>query len=264
MSRISVVLPLLLPEPFLATMTEFCLKALALNASGTNEVELVIVETGSDYFAGWMPGLKIQDPVKYLRFERGPDRNYVKDWNAGADAATGSFLVHIGNDVIVGKDWDVALMEPFQKYRDCGVTCTSALEFGSAPVGQAEPLPGVVVEGMYAPLMCFRKGWKFDEAYEGGYSDSDLIMRIYSEGLRAYRSYSSVCWHFGPMTTWKRAETDGGWGQVYRGEETFYERWSESPLMMYAMIRAGQVRYGQEHLARCARTPPEEKAAKRA
>ena len=189
-----------------------------------------------------------------------PDKTtYVKDWNAGADVANGEYLVHIGNDVIVGKDWDAALMEPFERFRDCGVSTTSALEFGSAPIGHRSPLPGIVVEGMFAPLMMFRKGWKFDEAYEGGYSDSDLIMRAYAEGLRAYRSYSSVCWHFGPMTTWNRADGDGGWGQVNRGEETFYKRWKGSPHFMYAMIRAGGVKYGQEHVAALAPTPIEER-----
>jgi len=260
-SKISVVLPLLLPDEFCVSMTRFCLDALRINASGKNEVELVIVETGSQHLHGAHDRHDWAGPGKYLHFDRGPSRNYVKDWNAGADAATGEYLVHIGNDVIVGKGWDEALMEPFRRFKDCGVSTTSALEFSNAPIGHRSPVPGVVVEGMFAPLMMFRKGWKFDEAYEGGYSDSDLIMRMYEEGLRAYRSYSSVCWHFGPMTTWERAyaDKDKGWGQVNKGEETFYRRWKGSAHWMYAMIRAGGIQYGKEHVAALAPTPVEQR-----
>lgn len=257
MSKISVVLPLLLPDEFTVAMTRFCLDALRINASGKHEIELIIVETGSYVFRTYAFGSRFN----HICFPE--KRTYVLDWNDGARVATGDFLVHIGNDVIVGKDWDAALMEPFEKYRDCGVTCTSAREFG-ATIGHKDPIPGAVVEGMFAPMMCFRKGWLLDEAYEGGFSDSDLIMRMYAEGLRAYRSYSSVCWHFGPMTTWLRAEQDGGWGQVWRGEETFYKRWKGSPHFMYSMIRAGNLHYGQEHLAALALTPPEEKARRNA
>lgn len=273
MSKISVVLPLLLPDEFCVSMTRFCLDALRINASGKHEIELVVVETGTTNFspdqvtlAGKAFGcsLPLSERGKgaidlYLHFPE--KRTYVKDWNAGAEIATGEYLVHIGNDVIVGKDWDEALMEPFRRFKDCGVSTTSALEFGNAPIGHRTPVPGVVVEGMFAPLMMFRKGWKFDEAYEGGYSDSDLVMRMYEEGLRAYRSYSSVCWHFGPMTTWERAyaDKDKGWGQVNKGEETFYRRWKGSAHWMYAMIRGGGLQYGKEHMAALAPTPIEQR-----
>lgn len=259
MSKISVVLPLLLPDEFTIAMTRFCLDALRINASGKHEVELVVIETGSSHF-GPRPNYYPLKEFAWQWIHFPEKRTYVKDWNAGADAATGDYLVHIGNDVVVGKDWDAALLEPFERYRDCGVSCTSALEFGSAPIGHKDPIPGMVVEGMFAPMMCFRKGWKLDEAYEGGYSDSDLIMRMYAEGLRAYRSYSSVCWHFGPMTTWNRIPEDNrGWGQVNRGEEEFYRRWKDSPLWMYSMIRGGAVQYAKEHYARCSPTPPEQR-----
>ncbi len=264
MSKISVVLPLLLPDEFTIAMTRFCIDALRINATGKNEIELVIVETGSEYFRPAReerPGGDSRPPTVYRHFPK--KRTYVKDWNAGADAATGEYLIHIGNDVIAGKDWDAALLEPFERYQDCGISCTSALEFKTPPIGHDQPLPGVIVEAMFSPFMCFRREWRFDEAYEGGYSDSDLIMRVYAKGLRAYRSFSSVCWHFGPMTTWTRAENDGGWGQVNRGEEVFYERWRDSPLMMYALIRGAQVKYGQEHFARCSPTPPEIKKLER-
>jgi len=262
MSKISVVLPLLLPDEFCVSMTRFCLDALRINASGKNEVELVIVETGSEHFVpNPLNDPRLRATHRYLNFNRGPDRNYVKDWNAGADAATGEYLVHIGNDVIVGKDWDEALMEPFRRFKDCGMSCTSSREFG-AQMGLPVPVPGLVVEGHFTPFCCFGKRWRFDTAYEGGCSDCDMVMQMYTEGFRAYRSYSSVCWHFGPMTTWRRTnhEGDGGQGQVNRGEETFYRRWRNSPLNIFALMRDSQVRYGVEHNALLRMTPPEERA----
>lgn len=252
-AKISVVLPLLLPNQQCIEMTRFCLSLLYLNA--TKPYELVIVETGSEEFMGY-PGMPTQNlSVKYVHFSE--KTNYVHDWNAGADAATGDFLVHIGNDVFVGDQWDAALMEPFEKYPDCGVSCTSAVEPGAPTIGHHRPLPGVIAEAVFTPFMMFRKQWRFDPVYEGGYSDNDLIMQMYSKGLRSYRSFSSVATHL-RMVTFRAMGGDQGAGQILKGEDIFYERWRGSPLYAYSMLRAGRVEYGREHFARCSSTPDQE------
>ena len=251
MSKISVVLPLLLPNQQCEEMTKFCLTLLKLNA--VEPFELVIVETGSRRFDTWH---SLHDlPGRYVHFEK--KTNYVHDWNAGADKATGDFLVHIGNDVFVGPHWDSSLMEPFDKYPDCGVSTTSAVEPGAPPIGHHRPVPGLIAEAVFTPFMMFRKEWRFDPVYEGGYSDNDLIMQMYSRGLRAYRAYSSVATHL-RMITFRAMGGDQGAGQILSGEDTFYERWRGSPLHAYSMLRAGRVEYGREHFARCSPTPDQE------
>lgn len=249
--RISVVLPLLLPDAFTVAMTQFCIKALRSEAVG--DYELVVVETGSRHFDPSVGGPV--DPLlrvdRYLHFPE--KRTYVLDWNAGAHEAVGAYLVHMGNDVIVGRAWDQALREPFERYADCGVSCTAAAEPG-AFIGPRQPIPGLIVEGMFAPMMMFERSWRLDEAYEGGYSDSDLIMRIYTAGKRAYRNCGSQCFHF-DRVTWSRAYGDRGEAQIIRGEKLFYDRWSTSPLWMYSMIRGGAAVYGREHEALLAPRP---------
>lgn len=241
-SRISVVLPLLLPDEFTVAMTDFCIAAMVTQAH--KPFELVIIETGSRHFAPDCLSRSRTFPKDYVYLHAPTKTSYVRDWNRAADAASGDYLVHMGNDVIVGRDWDAALLEPFDKYRDCGVTCTAAAEPGIF-IGPRHPTPAIV-EGMFAPMMMFEKGWRLDPAYEGGYSDADLIMRIYTAGKRAYRNCASQCFHFDRIT-WSRALPDRGEAQIAAGEKIFYGRWQHSPLMMYAMIRAGGVIYGREH-----------------
>lgn len=266
MSKISVVLPLLLPDEFTVAMTRFCLDALRINASGRHEVELVIVETGSKHFSPREPHADIREGDYeekrngFLYLHRRSKSTYVLDWNAGADAATGEYLVHIGNDVIVGKDWDAALMEPFERFKDCGMSSTACLESGSRPIGHQDPVRQIV-EGTFCAFMCFRKDWRLDDAYEGGYSDGDLTLRMYRDGLRAYRNNASVCYHLNQVT-WKSATKDKGVAQMLRGEKIFYERWKGSPWMMYSIIRGASVQYGLEHLAALAPTPYEERMAR--
>jgi hypothetical protein len=248
---LSVVLPLLLPDQFTISLTQFCIAAMRTNAD--QDYELVVVETGTKHFESC---LNHPDPLQRIdKYLHRPERStYVLDWNAGAELASNEILVHMGNDVIVGDRWCHALLEPFFRYNDCGVTCTAAAEPG-AFIGPRQIADGYIVEGMFAPMMAFGKQWRLDPAYEGGYSDSDLIMRIYDSGKRSYRSCSSRCFHMDRIT-WERAYSDRGEAQIARGQRTFYERWGKSPLMMFAMIRAGAVVYGREHEFLNASVPP--------
>lgn len=241
---VSVVLPVLITDAFLLALTEMCIKAMRCQAND-QFFELVLVETGTKFFDPRNGGPK--DPYLHVDtwVHRDDRTTYTQDWNAGADAASGDYLVHMGNDVIVSPAWDRALCEPFERYKDCGVSCCASTEPG-AHIGPRQPVPGLIVEGMFAPMMMFANNWRLDEAYPGGYSDADLIMRMYAAGLRAYRNCGVQVHHL-DRVTFARADKDRGEGQIAVGEQLFYERWNGSPHMMYAMIRAGAVVYGREH-----------------
>ena len=244
MKKISVVLPVLAPTPFLRAMTEFAIKTLRAHAD--NPFELVVVEAVHDWFdpARFKSGNDEWTIEKYLNFT--PPIGAVQEGNAALDAATGDFIVYTGTDVIVPQGWDTELLSLFER-PDCGVAALSAFEPGWI-IGPREPLD-LVVEGMFSPFMMFRKGERFDEAYQRVYIDSDLVMRIYERGLRAFRSCRKHVWHFGSVTN-KHA------GEAHARKETsalaldeglFYQRWGKSPLAMFGMIRAGQWLYGHEH-----------------
>ena len=105
----------------------------------------------------------------------------------------------------------------------------------------------MIVEGMYSPFNMFRRGWRYDEAYLRVYQDSDLVMRMYGAGLRAFRSCRKHVHHLGSMTTPAINDSVGHDLQLAKDERLFYRRWGKSPLAMFAMIRRGQQTYGSEH-----------------
>lgn len=274
--KISVILPVLAPTPFLRAMTEFCIKTLRAHAD--QPFELVVVEAVHSSFdphnlrqlnsllsdrhtfeedSKWKDPFLIVD--KYLNF---PQKiGNIKEFNQGLDVATGEFIVSTGNDVIVPPHWDTELLRVFEKNPDCGVASLSALEPGAVigPLTQQEcisqqPEIGTVefVEGMYSPFMMWRKGWRMDESYVKIYCDSDLIMRVYAKGLRVYRSCRAHVRHLVRMTS-DSVNPEQHQRDLARDEKLFYQRWGQSRLLIFGLIRSGQVTYGREH---CAFTVP--------
>ena len=245
--RISIVLPVLAPTAFLRAMTEFAIKTLRLHAD--NDFELVVVEGGADNFNPLgHEGLNEPNNVpsmidKYLNFN--PMIGGVRELNAGVRAASNEFVLSTGNDVIAPPHWDTELLRCFDERKDCGVASLSALEPGAA-IGPVQTMDRIV-EGMYSPFMMFRRGREFDEAYEKIYQDSDFIMRTYEElGQRAYRSCRAHVHHLLRMTS-DRVEPQKHAKDLAHDERLFYERWGNSPLAMFALIRYGTYAYGQEH-----------------
>lgn len=252
-AKISVVLPILAPTPFLRAMTEFTIKTMRMHADNPDDYELIVVEADHDHFRRYsMEGIvRVPfDPLmridKYLNFT--PKIGSLKEVNAGIDAARGQFIVGMGNDVIVPPHWDTELMVPFLKQRDCGASALSAFEPG-AIVGPPQALRyPAYVEGMYSPFMMFRKGWRVDEAYHKIYQDSDLIMRMYAAGLKSYRSCRAHVHHLLRMTS-DRVEPEQHNKDLAHDERLFYQRWSGCPYMMFGLIRSGQITYGCEYEA---------------
>lgn len=246
--KISVVLPLLVPTPFLRAMTEFAIKALRAHADGP--FELIVVEAAENHFDHPLLGID-----KYLNFT--PPIGMIREFNAGADAATGDFVVSTGNDVIVPPHWDTELLRVFENNPDCGVSSLSAFEPGAVigPSSQQEcvsqqPEVGTVewVEGMYSPFMMWRRGERLDEAYRKIYSDSDLIMRVYKKGQRAYRSCRAHVHHLLRMTS-DRVNSEQHARDLAQDERLFYQRWGKSRLMIMGLIRGSKWQFGREHFS---------------
>lgn len=242
--KVSVVLCLLTPTPFLRAMTEFTIKTLRAHAD--NDYELVVVEAAENHFG---PDLNaFIDPLmeinKYLNFN--PKIGCVRELNRGLEVATGDFVVCTGNDVIVPPHWDTELLRCFEERADCGVASLSAFEPG-AIIGPPQAMD-LIVEGMYSPFVMFRAGERMDEAYTKIYQDSDFVMRVYERGQRAYRSCRAHVHHLLRMTS-DRVENAQHNRDLAHDERLFYSRWGKSPLAMFGMIRAGHQVYGREHEA---------------
>jgi len=239
--KISVVLPLLVPTKFLRYMTGFCIKTLREHAD-YKDFELVVVEGGGSWFdPKENPFAAECGSYRYLCFH--PMIGAIKEMNAGIDAATGDFIVFLGNDTVAPPHWDTHLLRCFEERKDCGVASLSAYEPG-AIIGPPTALDRIV-EGFYSPFMMWRKGVRWDEAYRKIYADSDMVMRIYENGQRAFRTCRAHCHHLNRMTSDNVNPVQHS-RNLAVDEETFYSRWGRSPLAMFAMIRAGHQIYGRE------------------
>lgn len=260
MKRISVVLPVLVPTPFLRAMTEFCIKTLRAHAD--EPFDLIVVEAEGPHFGPETFPLSTNDPElyshaglidKYLNFT--PKIGGVREFNAGIRAAETEFVVTAGNDVIVPPHWDTELLRVFKERSDCGIAALSAMEPGTT-IGPGTNLP-LCVEGMYSPFSMFRREtndefghyfWDYDESYLRVYQDSDLVMRMYDARLRAFRSCRAHVHHLLRMTN-DRVDTPEHNRILKKDEELFYARWGKSPLAMFGMIRSGSYQFGQEHMS---------------
>ena len=104
----------------------------------------------------------------------------------------------------------------------------------------------MIVEGHYSPIMMFRSGDRFDEAYRRIYCDSDMIMRIYERGQRSYRSCQAHAHHLLRMTN-ESVDTDQHRVDLAHDERLFYQRWGRSPLAIFAQLRVGSYFFGREY-----------------
>jgi hypothetical protein len=206
--KTSVLLPLMIKDQFQLAMTEFAIHCLTM----TDEpFELVIVETVSAHFSTMAS--TDAHPVKWL----GPEEktSYTRDANIGLMACEGDFVVHTGNDVFVQAGWLEALHKPFQAISDCGVSCLASNDL-PPPLNTKGDF---IVEGVYGPLMMFRREWderfpadngraltssdrikQFDESFPDIFSDTDLILAHYGSGFRSYRNHEVVIHHLNKVT----------------------------------------------------------------
>jgi len=194
--------------------------------------ELVVVETGSAHFG------KAADTYVH----RASRTTLVNDINAGLNAASGEFVVQAGNDIFVKPGWLEALLECFGRFSDCGAASLAVQEIGARLAHESAPF---ITEGWYGPLMMWRRGWRLDEAYESVGSDSDLVMRLYAAGLRAYRNHRVVVLHLNNQT-WQGAQSEAYHQMEERAHRTFVERWGQSPLWAATMILRGGLVFGRE------------------
>jgi hypothetical protein len=121
----------------------------------------------------------------------------------------------------------------------------SAQEPG-ALIGPAMELQ-MLVEGVFTPFMAVKREWRYDERYYAAYADSDLVMRMYENGLRAYRNCRAIVSHLKAMTR-KYEKVLDSWSFA-QGEELFYNTWGGSPLAIYGIMRMGSFVHGKEHMA---------------
>lgn len=235
MTDISVILPVKLEQPdnWQIDLTEFAINTMRMHTK--KKYELIIVESGTKH-------LKDYSDIHIIGHK---DSGYTRDVNAGIEVASGKYIVHTANDIIVGPDWLEALVEPFEKVPGCGASTISII--GSSAVIGAKETSRAIIEGFSRSLMMVEAGWKLDEAFTGQHSDSDLIMRIYESGKRSYRNHRAIAYRLDGKMHKKNTTDKQQAEQLHEADMLFRARYESSPLWMAKMILRGTVNYGREH-----------------
>jgi hypothetical protein len=198
-AKTAIIMPVLLEERWQVTMTLAAIQTLADTARvDSYDTDLVIVETSTTG-----PHLHPDDNrALYAQFDRviyqhNPVKtNVCRNYNEALDLVPPfcAFVVMTSNDIFVRPDWFSALHRVFEVCDDAEVATVAASQL------RQPHTPGKhhIKEGVYTPFMMLRNGWRFDEeSFPDAWNDTDLIMRVYMQGKRAYRNHASLVHHMG-------------------------------------------------------------------
>lgn len=227
MQTVSVLLPVIILNKWQLHLTEACVKTLI--DCTDYPFELVIIETINNqlYHLRHLERCR----VKYIN--RKKRTNLVNDLNAGMQVATGNVLVHTANDIFVRENWLEALIEPFEKYNDCGVSTLASVELNHVEASR-------IVEAVGGgALMAFRNIWKFDPQFVGPFSDSDIIMQAYNNGYRMYRNHKTRFNHFQEMTYQTLYNKQERKDLFEKSKGLFIKKHGGSPLMAFRALMEG-------------------------
>ena len=216
--KVTVILPVKITEKWQLHMTQCCINTMR----DTTDVpfQLIVVETGSNHLAQWCD----------LHLQHEQPMGYAKEFNQAIDEALGDYIVHIGNDIFTRPGWLEALLKCFE-IEDCGAATLASSDLKHEAINK-------IMEGVYCPLMMFKKGWHFDEDYRDVFLDTDLIMRIYKTGKRMYRNWNVVIIHLNQQTFGQQPKQQIK-DKFNAGKELFVSKHNSSNLLIYRVLTEG-------------------------
>lgn len=218
--KISVVIPVYAPEQKHIFMTVKCIEF--AKAHTEIDFETIIVETGSNYFSEYA------DIHIYEKKRTTADISINRAFNC----CKSDYVVLLTNDVMVSNGWLEALIEPFNKMLDCGVSTLASNQFGHIKEDKIE-------EGIWGSVfMIPRKYARFDENYINSWEDSDLWMKIYADGKKMYRNFNCVVEHTPGQTVYNDKLTQDNWEA---NKKYFINKWKDSGISLYTKLVEGIV-----------------------
>lgn len=225
---VSVMMPVLMTEPtWQLPMTVCALDT--LRRTTDMSFEMVVVETAK----APTPEIQARADVYIHRPYR---TNPTTDCNIGLDACTGDQIVYTGNDIFVRPGWIEALLQAYMMPHSMDSHMCGAATLASADLKHTQqPL---IQEGIYGPFMMFDKAERFDaDTFPCQFADTDLIMRLYSRGLRMIRNWNVVIQHLNRQTL-SGPDNDRDFAEA---KKRFVKKHAGSPLLMYKILVEGHV-----------------------
>lgn len=196
--------PVYLPTREHRDMTD---KVLYLAKARTKaHLEWVIVETCSNYY---------RDEADVYIHEK--DRTTPNmSMNAGFKACSGDYVIFLSNDVVVCDNWVDYMTECFTIHNDCGIASLGNNEHGDVPQDK-------IIEQLYFAVCMMRKedAW-YDSYYKCIWDDTDLCMRLHSQGKKFYKNLKGLIYHKPHATM---GEYGGNKQEYDRCQDYFVNKW---------------------------------------
>lgn len=217
---IDVVVPIFIKTDKQLAITTQCL--LTAKKSTAVPYRTIIVETGSDYFKDYAD-IHIYEKEKSTA---------TKSFNRGFALTESERVVLLTNDVIVKDGWVEALDDCF-RLPDCGLSTLATTQLHHI----REPR---IAEGVwFSVAMIPKKYARFDENYANSWDDTDLIMRVYLDGLKMYRNYGVVVDHLTGMTQYADPKHIENFN---RNRDIFLEKYKKhADHRMFKILTEGRV-----------------------
>ena len=220
-----------------------CVDSIRKNSSKEHEI-LVYVNEGADGTADWCQS----EGIKHIHSER--NVGVCMALNALFEISTQDIICYVNDDMYLCPNWDKPLIDEIQSFghgkfflsstmiepEETGNKCVLApYDFGRTPqVFDEDGLLRSLSEmskpdwsgSTWPPNLMHRKMWKaiggYGEEFSPGlYSDPDVSMKLWNEGVRIFKGLvESRAYHFMSQSTGRVKMNDG--------KKTFLKKWGVS------------------------------------
>ena len=224
-----------------------CIRSINLHSTFQHQI-IVIVNEGKDGTADWLEEQKIQ-------FVHHPQNvGICVGLNSATNLINQEYVVYLNDDMYVLPNWDKALADEIKTIehkdfmlsgtmiepRETGNACVLVQDFGDdlesfkeqevLTYNKSATKPdwnGASWPPMLLPTSVWKKVGGMSEEYSPGmYSDPDLSMKIWQEGVRYFKGVgASRVYHFGSKSTRKLGKNVG--------RQTFLNKWKITPNYFY-------------------------------
>jgi len=220
-----------------------CVDSIRTNSTERHEI-LVYVNEGMDGTAEWCHA----EGIKFIRSEK--NVGVCTALNALFEISTENIICYVNDDMYLCPDWDKPLIQEIESIghnkfylsstmiepQDTGNKCVLApFDFGRTPLefdesallGALSKMQKVDWSGStWPPNVMHRNMWKsiggYGEEFSPGlYSDPDVSMKLWQEGVRIFKGLGeSRAYHFMSRSTGRVKMNDG--------KRTFLKKWGVS------------------------------------